>query len=372
MGSPRVSFVIPCYKLAHLLPECVGSILRQTYGDLEVLVMDDCSPDDTVEVAHSFSDSRVRHVRNDHNLGHLRNYNKGIEIARGEYIWLISADDYLRRPYVLERYLEVLDQTRDVGYAFCSGVGVRNGSETGVVNWSTWGARDLIIPGHSALRTLLEGNRVLAPSALVRRECYDRAGAFPLDMPWAGDWYLWCLFALHWRVAYFAEPMVCYREHDLSLTTQRAAEVEARRAEEILLRWRIKRKADEAHFKALSRLCLRKIAGEYRTCVSRPYGGPRSSVRSVMSLHQFEDSLCSNTSDQEERDCIRAQVHVELGADEYCRGDRRAARQQFEHALRINPRMVKAWAWKVLLSLGPAGDALYRLKRSSAVASGRP
>ena len=106
--NPTVSFVVPCYKLAHLLGECVDSILGQTYRDFEVLIMDDCSPDNTAEVAQSFTDPRVRHVRNEPNLGHLRNYNKGIELARGKYVWLISADDRLRRPYVLERYVRCL------------------------------------------------------------------------------------------------------------------------------------------------------------------------------------------------------------------------------------------------------------------------
>ena len=109
MHTPKVTFIIPCYKLAHLLKECVTSILAQTYGDFEVLIMDDCSPDNTPEVAASFRDPRVKHIRNEPNLGHLRNYNKAIELAAGEYLWLISADDRLRQPHVLERYLDVME-----------------------------------------------------------------------------------------------------------------------------------------------------------------------------------------------------------------------------------------------------------------------
>ena len=105
MHTPTVTFVVPCYKLAHLLPECINSILSQSFRDLEILIMDDCSPDNTADTARSFQDSRVRYIRNDQNLGHLRNYNNGIALARGKYIWLISADDYLRRPYVLENYV---------------------------------------------------------------------------------------------------------------------------------------------------------------------------------------------------------------------------------------------------------------------------
>ena len=119
-NMPKVSFVVPCYKLAQFLPECVTSILGQTFQDFEILIMDDCSPDNTPEVARSFDDARVVYMRNEVNLGHLRNYNKGIELSRGQYVWLISADDCLRRPYVLEKYIGLMDAHPEVGYVFCS------------------------------------------------------------------------------------------------------------------------------------------------------------------------------------------------------------------------------------------------------------
>src|SRR3954447_8749081 len=122
--NPTVSFVVPCYKLSHLLADCVSSILAQTYGDFEVLIMDDCSPDDTPRVAQSFGDSRIKHIRNEANLGHLRNYNKGINLARGKYVWLISADDRIRCEYALEEYVQLLDRNRRIGYVFCPGVGI--------------------------------------------------------------------------------------------------------------------------------------------------------------------------------------------------------------------------------------------------------
>ena len=61
----------------------------------------------------------------------LRNYNKGISLSRGKYVWLISADDYLRRSYILQRYVEIMEKHPRIGYIFCPGVGVINGVETG-------------------------------------------------------------------------------------------------------------------------------------------------------------------------------------------------------------------------------------------------
>src|SRR5258708_15157639 len=154
--TPAVSFVVPCYNLGHLLGECVDSILRQTYDNFEVLIMDDCSPDNTEEIARSFQDPRVKYVRNDSNLGPLPNYNKGISLTRGKYVWLISADDYLRRPYVLQRYVELLEKNPHVGYTFCPGVGVKNGRETEILEYSAQGHRDQILDGRAFLKKLLE------------------------------------------------------------------------------------------------------------------------------------------------------------------------------------------------------------------------
>ena len=216
--NPKVSFVVPCYNLAHLLPDCIESILSQSYGDYEVLIMDDCSPDRTPEVAQSFGDPRVRHIRNEHNLGHLKNYNKGIGLAGGEYVWLISADDRLRRPYVLERYVNLLDNHPEVGYVFCPAVAIEEGRETKFLDYSAPAERDMIFRGHDFLKILLKFDCVVAASSMARKACYEKLGLFPLNLLHSGDWYMWGLFALHYDVGYFAEPMVNYRHHDLAMT----------------------------------------------------------------------------------------------------------------------------------------------------------
>ena len=116
--NPLVSFVVPCYKLAHLMPQCVNSILRQSYENYEILIMDNCSPDNTPEVSASFGDPRVKLVRNETNLGHVRNFNKGITLASGKYVWLISPDDWLRGDDALAKYVDLMEQNPGVGYTF--------------------------------------------------------------------------------------------------------------------------------------------------------------------------------------------------------------------------------------------------------------
>ena len=365
MKTPTVSFVIPCYNLAHLLRDCIDSILSQSYGDFEVIVMDDCSPDKTKEVAQSFNDPRVKYIRNESNLGALRNYNKGISLSSGKYVWLISADDYLRTPYVLNRYVDVLDSNPRVGYAFCPGVGVINGKETEILDYSKYGNQDQIVNGHVFLKTILGMCFVLAPSAMARRECYEKVSLFPInivlddvqiDFWWGGDWYLWCVFALFFDVAYFAEPMVCYRYHELSssafITSQR---IENCVLADIAVPWMVKQKAEEAGLRRVYNTCLHAIANEYaRHLTGKEYPSGTWDI----TLDQFEQSLCQNTQSETERSRIRARTYASVADRYYFRGDLASAKKFYWASLKEDPMISKVYAKLILLSLGKVGDAV--------------
>jgi len=249
MTNPQVSFIVPCYKLAHFLGDCLNSILTQTYGDFEVLIMDDCSPDNTAEVAAEFKDPRVIYIRNETNLGHLRNYNKGIELSRGQYIWLISADDCLRSQKVLQRYIDLLEKNPQVGYVFCPPMYLTGeGEEIGIADLYAWpGTQDRILSGREVVKHSAFSCPVSAPTGLVRKECYSRLGHFPLNLPRTGDWYLWAIFATMYEVGYFAEPMVCYRWHSTNMDSLMKKEQPSFfREQELQVRWLIKKEAEKA------------------------------------------------------------------------------------------------------------------------------
>ena len=362
MKGPKVTFIVPCYKLAHLLPECVGSILAQTHGHVEVLIMDDCSPDNTPEVAASFADPRVRHIRNEPNLGHLRNYNKGIALATGDYVWLISADDRLRSPYVLERYLAVMEAHPRVGFAFCPGFGLSGGRETEVIKWGTLDSPDAILDGRQFLRRLLQSNCVLAPSGLVRRECYDRLGGFPLDLPYAGDWYLWCVFALYYDVAYFAEPMVNYREHTQSMTgTFITDNIGQLAKDDFGVLWRMKDRIEQQGDVALARHCRQIIVQNcIRSLASKNWRG----AKFRMSLDEFERSLDAHARDAHEREDMRRQVLAGVGNSLYWDKDLETDLRLYQLAIHyggFNPRL---WLKYGILRLGAVGTLIMRIASS--------
>jgi glycosyltransferase involved in cell wall biosynthesis len=315
--------------------------------------MDDCSPDHTPEVAQSFRDSRAKHIRNEPNLGHLLNYNKGIELAQGKYVWLISADDYLRRPYILERYVQVMEKHPEVGYVFCPAMKVQNDQETEVVSWSTHGAQDAIFTGHDFLRKLLIGNCIVAPSGMVRKECYERISKFPLDLPNAGDWYLWCIFALHHDVAYLADPMIAYRLHgsnmSVSLTRHDPRVIID---DNIAVRWRIKEKAEEIGADAVVSLCKDAIATYYANLVAaQMYESPVFGI----SLEECEQSVSRSARDDNQAQEMCMLVYTALGDQCYLRRDFAQAQRYYGWVLQRQPWAVGVWAKSILLQMGDVG-----------------
>ena len=354
--TPKVSFVVPCYNIAHLLSECVHSILSQTYEDFEILIMDDCSPDHTPEVAQSFHDPRIKHVRHKKNLGHLRNYNAGIALARGQYVWLVSADDCLRKPYTLQRYVQVMEHCPGVGYVFSPAVRLQDGQETDIVSWSIHGEQDAILKGHTFFKKLVWGNCVVAPAGMVRKECYDQVSVFPLDLPNSGDWYLWGVFALHYDAAYIAEPLVCYRSHDTNMSkilTQSARHVII--TDNIAVRWRLKDKADEIGADLMARLCEDAIATYYANLLA---GHMYENAMFGMTAEEFEQSLQRHTRNTSEVLAMRARVYTALGDQCYVRRDFSRAQHYYGRGIQQNPRALGPLTKYALLKMGSLGICL--------------
>ncbi|MCK1328783.1 MULTISPECIES: glycosyltransferase family 2 protein [unclassified Bradyrhizobium] len=350
---PTVSFVVPCFKLAEFLGDCVHSILSQTYEDFEILIMDDCSPDHTGDVAQSLKeDSRVKYIRNEFNLGHLRNYNKAIGLSRGRYIWLISADDRLRSRQVLSRYLQLMERRPEIGFAFCPAIGIRDGTESGLISWSFHGNRDVVFNGRDFLKKLLKANCVAAPSVLARTECYDKS-LFPMDLPNTGDWFLWCLFAMHYDVAYFAEPMVHYRLHENQMTNWFLSEEPLLHAEnDIIVRWRTMKSAQEAGLSSLASDCAESLASFAAYHIACSEDGDRK----VLNALAVQNLLRKYAADENEREAMECLLVKALGDQYLDRGMRSKAAECYGNALRRGPVSGKLLAKYGLSRMGSMGS----------------
>ncbi len=356
--DPLVSFVIPCYKLAHMLPDCVNSILKQDYENFEVLIMDNCSPDSTPQVAQSFNDPRVKHIRNESNLGHIRNFNKGISLARGKYVWMVLVDDMLRSPHVLGRYVDLMERNPRVGFVFCRGVEFQGGEEKGVCQWADHGDEDHIWKDGSFFHRLIEANCVVACAMFVRKECYPKPGPYQLEVPWASDWYVSCMIAMHFDVAYLSEPMVSVRIHEESLTAQCYRD-HARLCigDELGVLRRVGREAELAGIPSLRDACE---AALIRRAV-RLLGAGLKAEAPGMSRADFETILEDRIESSEERKERQASVYTSLGDEQYWKGEREQAARSYRLALSARPWRLKALGKYLLLLAGVAGIRVRRL-----------
>lgn len=109
-----VSIIMPAYNCEHFIADSIRSVLAQTYTNWELLVVDDCSTDNTAEIVASFTDPRIHYQRNTHNMGAALTRNKALQIAKGHYIAFLDSDD-LWAPHKLEHQIKFMEQN---GYTF--------------------------------------------------------------------------------------------------------------------------------------------------------------------------------------------------------------------------------------------------------------
>src|SRR5215469_13049609 len=119
-NMPKVSVIVPNYNHARFLPMRIDSILGQSFQDFELILLDDCSTDDSRSILHRYaSDLRVRVEFNEVNSGSpFKQWNKGVGLAQGEYIWIAESDDYADERF-LEKLIARLDTEPQAVFAYC-------------------------------------------------------------------------------------------------------------------------------------------------------------------------------------------------------------------------------------------------------------
>lgn len=217
-----IDVVIPCYRYAHFLRECVRSVLTQSHGDIRVLILDDASPDNTPEVAGALAaeDPRVTYVRHAVNKGHIATYNEGIEWAAADYFLLLSADDVLL-PGAFERAIRFLDTHPQAGFLFSDAMELApDGSKhrSNPVPGLPATAADCILESHDFIVLCAQRNVVPTPTAIIRTSLQKRVGGYRPDLPHAGDMEMWLRLAVHGPVGYIHVPQAIYRLHSTNMS----------------------------------------------------------------------------------------------------------------------------------------------------------
>ena len=116
MASPLVSVIIPCYNAEKYVEEAIRSVMTQTYSNLEIIVTDDCSSDNTLMILETLAaeDSRIKVIKNEENLKIVKSLNNMIEVAQGKYIARMDADD-ISLPERIEKQVSFLESNPEYG-----------------------------------------------------------------------------------------------------------------------------------------------------------------------------------------------------------------------------------------------------------------
>ncbi|WP_051882006.1 glycosyltransferase family 2 protein [Parvularcula oceani] len=260
-ARPLVSVVIPTHERPALTVRAVRSVLAQSHQNLEVLVVDDASTDDTVARVAAIGDARLRVLRQEVNRGVAAARNRGLREARGEFIALLDSDDTWL-PRKIEAQLERFRRSgRRLGLVLTS-VEERSGED---------GAGRVRTPdaGGDLYRRLLCRNVLhgFPSSGLMRREIASMIGGFDESWPAIEDWDYVVRLSRFWDVAVVAEPLTLYDEDAESEEARRSknlrANLRARRMFHARYGFEMRRAGTEADFLIESaRRELREAGGD--------------------------------------------------------------------------------------------------------------
>jgi hypothetical protein len=213
-----VTAVIPAYNYARYLGECAASVLTQRDVDVRIIIVDDCSTDDTPLVTAQLADAdhRVSVIRNEPNLGHIPSVNLALNHVETEYVVKLDADDLLA-PGALARATALLEARPEVGFVYG-----RPRHFTGAVprpvdrrarSWTVW-------PGAAWVARLCRGgtNVISQPEVVIRTDALRRVLPIRAELPHTSDLHLWMQLASIRDVGRVNGPVqACYRVHEASL-----------------------------------------------------------------------------------------------------------------------------------------------------------
>ena len=213
VSPPQVSVIIPTHNRAEFLATAIRSVLKQTFKDFELLVIDDASSDTTAQVVASFRDPRIHYIRHDRNQGGAAARNTGIANSNGEYIAFLDDDDEWYSEKLMRQMRCMVASRPEVAVVY-----------TGyqIVDRATNQVRARMIPAErgNLHAQLLETNPIGGTSSvLLKRECLTKVGLFDEALPSFQDRDLWIRIARAFEFDYVADVLLNYFVHGKKVWT---------------------------------------------------------------------------------------------------------------------------------------------------------
>lgn len=238
MRNPLVSVIIPCYNCEKFVEKAVRSIMAQTYSNLEIIVINDCSNDNTRNILLELQqeDNRIIYVENEFNMRLPKTLNKGIAISRGEYIARMDADDISLNSRI-ETQINFLLKNRDIDMISA--------------NYRVMDEFDNITSISSSLPT--EHNSIINrlswqspfahPLVIGKRSFFNNLGGYDENINYAEDYEMWIrAWLAGYKFANINEVLLYYRYHNNQMTDKKFNNYNARNIRRFLWKYFIKEK----------------------------------------------------------------------------------------------------------------------------------
>lgn len=218
----KVSVVVPNFNHQTYLLQRLDSICNQTFADFEVILLDDCSTDQSIEVLKRFATHpKVKGLFvNDENTGSaFLQWGKGLSFAQGEYIWIAESDDFADETF-LEKMLPFLENNPEVGIAFCNSQTISaDGSTLGVTSTipeSELTGEATMFPGsYFAAHYMIYACSIPNVSAcLFRREALNKINFSAIQLRLTGDWFVYHVVMSEYQVVYLNRILNYFRHHE--------------------------------------------------------------------------------------------------------------------------------------------------------------
>jgi len=200
---PKVSIILPTYNRADLILAAIQSILDQTFTNFEIIIIDDCSTDNTSKVISSIADPRIKYIYLSKHKGAAFARNEGIKVAFGDFIAFADSDDIWLKEKLEKQVDVLLNAPDDLGLVYSS-------------VWKIKSKRKIIFPDKSLgmkrsgdiHKNLLFGNFITI-HVLLRRQCLQKVGFFDEQLSRLQDWDLWLRLSKRYKIFYINQPLVC-------------------------------------------------------------------------------------------------------------------------------------------------------------------
>ena len=218
---PTLSVIIPNYNHAAFLRSRIDSVLSQTFDDIEVIILDDHSQDNSAEVINSYrGHPKITHIifNNTNSGSTFKQWSKGIDVAKGKWIWIAESDDWSEKTF-LETFLPAFDDSKGVSIAYCQSLVVNTEGKT--LKTSNNERFEELIPGAEFVaKRLLKKNLIInASMCIFRKEYYHAVSDKYMHYKFIGDWLFWIEMAALGNVFISGKVLNYFRKHSADVTT---------------------------------------------------------------------------------------------------------------------------------------------------------